>query len=449
MRQPLEPHLGGRGHGVGVVGIHVAAPDLDRVHADGGGGHVHETLGDRHGDGMAHRAILAGRGLVLEDDRRLRAVVGKVVGAAAEVHHLVALDGRGAGIDRIGPDAGPVVDVDGEDLSLRIHRDLRLDLVVAGVDVGGETLQPVGDELYRAAHDLGDGGGRDLVGVDMHLDPVGPAHVAADHPHPAFGNVEVLGQNRLDHVRRLGGVVGGHLPLGRVPVDEDGTGFERDAGVPRGAEAGRDHLVGRGHRGLHVAFFVQPPEGEVVAEVGVDHRRAGIERGHRVGDHRKRVVVHVDPGGAVLCRGAGRGDDGHHRLAHPCRAVDRQRVLRRGLQALQVRQNGHPWRADLGQIGAGEDPKHALHVLRIGQVDPLDPGMGKGRSDKGHMHHAGQGDVVHVAPAPLHQLGGVGAGDRLADVGIGTVGVSECDGHARPFPTRACATLSTASTMAS
>jgi hypothetical protein len=68
------------------------------------------------------------------------------------------------GIDRVGADAGQVVDIDGGDAARGVDGHARLDAVVAGVDVAGEALQPVGNELDGPAHDLGNDGNRDLVG---------------------------------------------------------------------------------------------------------------------------------------------------------------------------------------------------------------------------------------------------------------------------------------------
>ena len=136
----------------------VAAAELDGVEAQGLRGEIDQALRHGGGDRVADGAILAGGRLVLEHHRGLGAEVGEVVGAADQVDDLVALHGAGARIDRIGADAGEVVDVDGGDAPLGVDRHARLDAMVAGVDVAGEALQPIGDELDRPAHDLGDDG---------------------------------------------------------------------------------------------------------------------------------------------------------------------------------------------------------------------------------------------------------------------------------------------------
>ena len=448
MRQPLEPHLGGRDGRIGVVGKEVAAADLDRVHPQLRRGHVHQTFGHGDRDGVAHGAILAGRCLVLEDDRRLGPVVLEIVGPAAKVHDLVALDRRGAGIDRIGADRGPVVDVEGEDLAVLVHGDAPPDLVIAGVDVGGEAFQPVGDELHRARHDLRDGRRRDLVGVDVDLDAVGPAHVPADDADPRFRQVEVLRQHDLNHVRRLRGVPCGHLPLPWIPVHEDGARFERDAGVPSGLEMRFHHGVRGGEGRIDVAFLVQTLEGEVVAHLRMQDRRGRIERAHHVGDLGQRVVVDLHQGRPILRRRATGGDDRGDGFADPGGAVHRDGVFGRRFQPLEMRQHPDPGSADRGDIGTGEDAQHTLDRQCLGRVDPGDPGMGVGTADEGDMHHARQHHVVDIGAAPLHQTLRVRARHGLADVAVGPVRVAEGGVHDAP-PARACATLSMASTIAS
>src|SRR6266545_879435 len=82
------------------------------------------------------------------------AVVRAGVGPAGEVDDLVRLDARGARIDRVGADAGEVVDLPRRDGAVVLDADLRLHAVVARVDVGDKTLDPVGHELHRSPQQL-------------------------------------------------------------------------------------------------------------------------------------------------------------------------------------------------------------------------------------------------------------------------------------------------------
>src|SRR5262245_27759792 len=93
--------------------------------------------------------------------------------------------------------------------------------VVACVDVGGEALQPVGDELHGAAHDARDDGSGYLVWVDMHLDAVTPTNVCADHADVALRHPHVFGEHALHHVWGLRGVIDGELGGRAVVVGQD------------------------------------------------------------------------------------------------------------------------------------------------------------------------------------------------------------------------------------
>jgi hypothetical protein len=81
--------------------------------------------------------------------------------------------------------------------------------MVAGVYVGVEALQAVGDEFHRPAQQLGQRRDRHVVGIDMHLDAERPADILADHPHLRLFQAEMLGEDILHHVRRLGALVDG------------------------------------------------------------------------------------------------------------------------------------------------------------------------------------------------------------------------------------------------
>jgi hypothetical protein len=229
-----------------------------------------------------------------------------------------------------------------EDPALRIHRDPPGDAVVARVDVGDEALEPVGHELHRAAQDARHGGDRDLVGVDMHLDAEAAADILADHAHLPFRHAELLGEDALHHVRRLRRVVHGQRALGAVEIRENRPAFQRHAGVAAGDEGGLHHPVRAGEGSVDVALFRRAGEDQVVAELRMDHHRAGRERRLHVELRRQWLELDLQRGDAVLRRRAALGQHGHDRLALPGRALQRQRVLRRGLHAFEVVQRCHP-----------------------------------------------------------------------------------------------------------
>src|SRR5262249_13183746 len=155
-RQRLELDPGWTAGGMGVVRDEVAAPDFQRVHANLGGGQFDEPLGHRGRDRMTDGAILAHDVLVLEHDARAGTVVRADVRPAGEVDDLVGLDAGCARIDRVRADAGEVVDLPAGDGAVALDPDLRLYAMVAGVDVGDEALDAVGDELDRTLEQFGE-----------------------------------------------------------------------------------------------------------------------------------------------------------------------------------------------------------------------------------------------------------------------------------------------------
>ena len=92
-------------------------------------------------------------------------------------------------------------------------------------------------------------------------------------------SAEVLGEQVLHHVRRLRAMIDGQALLARIPVGDDGARLVADAGVAAEHERRLDHRVGVREALVGIAGHVHALEGEVVAELGMDHRRAGIERG--------------------------------------------------------------------------------------------------------------------------------------------------------------------------
>src|SRR6266851_3216940 len=96
---------------------------------------------------MPDGAVLAHDVFVLEHHAGAGAVVRAGVRAADKIDDLVRLDAGSARIDRVGPDAGEVVDLPSGDGAVILHADLGLDAVIAGVNVGDEALDAIGDEL--------------------------------------------------------------------------------------------------------------------------------------------------------------------------------------------------------------------------------------------------------------------------------------------------------------
>ena len=234
---------GGAGRRIGVIGDEVAPPQLHRVHADLRGGELDQALGHRGRDRMADRAVLAHHVLVLEHDPRAGAVVRAGVRPADEIHDLVGLDAAGARVDRIGPDAGEVVDFQGRDGAVALYADAGVHPMVARMNVGDEAFQPISDEFDRPLQQLGQRHGRHLVRIGVHLDAERAADVLGQDTHLMLLKTKVLGEQVLHHVRRLRALIDGEALLAGVPVGDDRARLVGDAGVAAEPERRLDDRV--------------------------------------------------------------------------------------------------------------------------------------------------------------------------------------------------------------
>ncbi len=104
--------------------------------------------------------------------------------------------------------------------------------------------------------------------------------------------------------------------------------------------------VGFGKRPVHSAGVEVALEGEVVAERRMNDRGFRIERGAHVRHGVQFLVFNRDDFRRVLCDGAAGRHDGRDGFALPADTVDRDRMLRRRFEALQVRQHANPRRDD-------------------------------------------------------------------------------------------------------
>ena len=449
VRELLELDARRAGRRIGVVGNEVAAAQLQRVHADARRRKLDQALRDVGRDRMADCAVLAHHVLVLEHHAGKRAVVRAGVGAADEVDDLVRLDAAGARIDGVGADAREIVDLERGDGAGAGYSDLGLDAVIAGMDVGDEALQAIGDELDGAAQQLRQRRRRHLVGIGVDLDAERAADVLGQHAHLVLGQPEVLGEQVLHHVRRLGALMDGEALLSRIPVGDDGARLVGDAGMAAEHEGRLDDFVGRGEAPVGIARLVAALEGEVVAERRMDHRRAGLERGLGIGDGGELLVIDNNKRAGILGLCPAPRDDRGDRLALPAGAVDCDRVLRRRLDALQMREHADPGCDHLRKLGAGDDRDHARRGFRRNSVELEDAGMRVRRAHEGDVHHARQHDVADILAAALDEPAEVGARHGAPDIGVRAIERGQCGGHVVGHrPARVCATAATASTIA-
>ncbi len=345
---------------------------------------------------MADGAVLAHHVAIGEGDAGAGAIVWRLIGTADEIDDLIGFDRAGARIHRIGADRRQIVDLEGEDVALPVDGDAALAAMVAGVNVGEKALDAVGDVFDGTAQHPGERGGRHLVGIDVNLDAERAAHVLADDAHLGFLEAEMLGDDVLHHVRRLRALIDGQALFARIPVGEHGARLQRNAGVAAEHEFRLRDRVGARERGFDIARVELALEGEVVAEVGMDRRGVRRQRRLHVGDDGQFLVAHLDQSRRVLGFGARRGRHRRDGLAHPARAVHGDGVLRRGFEALHVRQHTDPGRADLGQLGACHHGDDARRRSRGARVDAGNARMGVGRAHEGDVNHARQRHVADV-----------------------------------------------------
>src|SRR5262249_55415951 len=143
----------------------------------------------------------------------------------------------------------------------------------AGMNVTGEALEPIGDKLHRPANELCDHGDGDLVGINVNLDAVAAADVAADDAHVPLGEPHMFGEHALHHVRSLCGVVDGE-PAGRaVEIGQNGARLDGEPRVTTAVESRLYDLVRMLKRFLDLARLIDALKTEIVAELGMDHRR--------------------------------------------------------------------------------------------------------------------------------------------------------------------------------
>ena len=253
MRELLEEQSGGRGVRVHVGRQEIAAPHLDRIERQLPGDAIDHGLHHQRRHGMTDRAVLGHRRLVLEDDTAARLVVAEPVGAGRGAEDLAALDHAGARVHREGADRRQIVQAHGQDGAIPLHRDLGGDAVVARVDVGLERLDAVGQELHGPAqHDRQRAGG-DLVGVRVDLEPERSSDVSVDHAYSMFRDAQVAGEDIVQHVRRLAGVIDGQRLVGAIVVGQHDPRLQADDRVAPGVEGVAIDGVGVRERGVDLA----------------------------------------------------------------------------------------------------------------------------------------------------------------------------------------------------
>ena len=301
---------------------------------------------------MANGAVLAHHVLVLKHDAGPGTIILGHIGAADEIDDLIGLDRAGARVHRIGPDPREIVDLECRDGAIALDADLSLAAMVAGMNVGVEALDPVGDEFDRTPQQLGQRVSRHLVGINVNLDAEGAADVLADHADLRFLQTEMKRRNILHHMRRLRALIDGQPRFRGVPVCHYRARLQRHAGVPPENELCLHHLVRFGKGLIDGARIVIALKGQIVAERGMDHGCRRIKRGAHVRYGVEFLIIDRDKLRGVLGLSATARHHGRDRFALPAHAINRDRALRRGFEALQMREHADPRRDDGREFAA-------------------------------------------------------------------------------------------------
>ena len=288
--------------------------------------------------------------------------------------------------------------------------------------------------LHRPAHDLGNHRDGHLVRVDVHLDAVAAADVAADDAHGAERQPEMLGEHLLHHVRRLRRVVDGERAVALVEFGEDRARLQRHAGVAAGVEGRLDDLV-RGLEGL----------GDVAALVDALEDRLSPRSGWMTGVALSSAVSMSATGGSI-CQAIeilATASSATARLSATTAATASPAqvavVSGRGSCGADFMPLRWARTATQGsQCGArsctGEDAQHARQLQRRARIDRADLRVRMRAAHERDMHHARQNEVVDVLPAPLDKLARIGSRDRSPDVGVRPVDGAGVDHLAHGLP---------------
>ena len=386
----------------------VQQAELDRVDPERLGEAVHLRLGGEahlHGAEAAHRAA---RRIVGVDRRALDQGVVDAVRAEREGRCVRDHGGRARGVGTA-VDQDPHVDAD--DASVAGRAMLGPDLGGVPVDVAGERLLAVVDDLHRPV-----GVERQHRGVDLDREVLATAERAADagevHPHLLVREPEAGGDLVAVDVE----------PLRRdVDVDAALAVGNRDARLrPEERLILAAELVDALDRDVAFDVRVAVPDHDraddvrprVVAVAVARRRPVGMERlllGRALGidDELERLVLDDDRlGGAARLLGMLGGDE-RHRLAEVADAVDREHRLVGELEPVGLA---------AGNVLVREDGVDARHRHGLRDVDRDDAGVGVRAAERVPPQHSRRIEIARVRELSLHLGRPVRPADGLADV---------------------------------
>ena len=388
---------------MGELGHEVLAAELCGVAVDFAGGDFHQPL---HHEGRlrtARAAIGVDRRGVGVNPVNFGIDGGNVVLARQQRRIEIGRYGRREG-GEIGAEIGCCLHPKAQDLARLVHGQLRMGDVVAAMGVAEEGLGAVGGPFDGTAHLLGGPDADGLLRIDEDLRAEAAAHIRRhDAQFMLWRDADEGGEHQPGHMGVLAGGVEGE---GFRALVIFAHGRARLHGV--GCEAvvddfQRRHMFGLGEgRVRRVLVAEMPVIDRIVGRHVMQHGRAGAGRRGGVYNGGQHAVIHDDFLRRLARDRIGVGDDDGHMVAHIAHLALGEGGMGARLHGRAVLGMDHPaanQAAHLvgGDVVAGEDCKHALHLAGGGGVNPVDRGVGVGGADEEGMGLPMTIDVVGVA----------------------------------------------------
>ena len=169
----------------------------------------------------------------------------------------------------------------------------------------------------------------------------------------------------------------------------------------------RDDALDLARIGL-IFLEARPVDGDIAGRLRPELRRAGRHRRTHINGCGKLLVLDHDPLGRILCCEQGLRHYERHGLAHMHHALARERRPERYMERLAAlagkrRAARHVADAGLLHVRGSEYREHARRSARGLDIELADARV---RMRRAHEHAdalAGEGSVVHEAPAPAQE----------------------------------------------
>ena len=305
----------------------VAPSNLRAVDAELIGRAVCKPLEHVTGLGPARAAKRIGRGGVREQAGHFHEDRRRTVTARQQRAVDRARNGR-AECGDIGAEIGQGIDLEREETTVAIERELSMRQVIAPLIVGNKTFRPARDPAHGTAQPSRGPGDDPLLRIELALVAEAAAHVGRNHPQRAFGNAQLLRHLPPDVVRGLCRRIKREF-LG-LRLAHDRARLDCRAGQAVVDEIERDHMRGGAECRAHGRLIAsRPAEAHVAGCAGMQLRRSRCARRVRIGDGDERLVLNLHAFGRVERLGKAFRHDRRDRLADVADLIARQRKARR------------------------------------------------------------------------------------------------------------------------